>query len=196
MKIVGLCGGSGSGKRMVGTHICALGYPYIDTDEVYHDLTSHMSPCLEELVLNFGFEILSGTSLNRAILRDIVFSDKEKLALLNSITHKYILEHTMRLLDEYKAGNNEMAFIDAPVLFESGFDKLCSVIVCVVADKDIRINRIIERDRISRDAAIKRINSQIDDKKLIELSDFCIYNNGSIDELNKNVEEIINLITK
>ena len=87
------------------------------------------------------------------------------------------------------------AIVDAPLLFESGFDKECDAVVLVIADLEVRIARIIKRDGISRDAAIMRINSQKKDDELLPIVDFVIENNGERERLDRQVSDIISKIT-
>lgn len=197
MKIIGLCGGSGSGKGLVSSIFETFGFVHIDADAVYHSLTSKMTPCLAELVSFFGDSILNDdNSLNRARLADIVFSENSSKELhnkLDEITHKYVLEEIreiIKTLPPEKAG----AIIDAPMLFESGFDKECDFLVSVIADKNIRIARIIKRDGISEIKAEQRISRQKTDKFLIDNTDFQIINNGDFTELEQQVKAIADKI--
>lgn len=180
MKVIGLCGGSGSGKGIVSTLFGTYGIFSIDTDAVYHDLISHTSDLTIELTDAFGASILSSGKVDRKALSSIVFSgdnSREKLDLLNKITHKHILDEVRDRLLEYKSEGARYVIVDAPLLFESGFDKECDIIISVIADKDTRISRIMERDGISYEAAERRLMSQIDDKWLSQNSDFTIENN-------------------
>ena len=197
MKTIGLCGGSGSGKGAVGKLFEMHGIPVIDTDAVYHEITSGLSECLSELVSFFGESIIDDKgALDRGALGKIVFSQdaEQKLAELNRITHKHILSNVRLKLSDIKASGIEYAVVDAPLLFESGFNKECDVIVAVIADKNLRIERVMARDGISRDAAVRRISSQLSDEFLIENSDFVIYNSASLSELAEKIEILINEI--
>ncbi len=195
MKILGLCGGSGSGKGEVSAAFFSFSVPSVDTDKVYHEMTSADSPCLRELSAAFGSEIISSDgALDRKVLRNIVFSDKERLGLLNEITHKHILAKTRLMLKEYEMAGAELAIVDAPLLFESGFNRECDATVCVIADREVRISRIMRRDGIERADAVRRIDSQRSDGELTALCDFCIENNGDIDTLRDKVKELISKI--
>jgi len=190
-KIIGLCGGSGSGKGTVGKTFSDNGYLVIDTDKVYRELTDTSSPCLLALIDEFGREILnSNGALDRKKLASVVFSDKKKHARLNEISHKFVLrevrEKISTSLDKYCG-----AVVDAPMLYESGFDKECDHVLAVICDREVRIERIILRDNIPRDAAIKRIDSQITDAELISMADFVIENNSDLNSLKLQVEDII-----
>lgn len=190
-KIIGLCGGSGSGKGTVGKTFSDNGYLVIDTDKVYRELTDTSSPCLLALIDEFGREILnSNGGLDRKKLASVVFSDRKKHTRLNEISHKFVLrevrEKISTSLDKYCG-----AVVDAPMLYESGFDKECDCVLAVICDREARIERIILRDNIPRDAAIKRIDSQITDAELISMADFVIENNSDLNSLKLQVEDII-----
>ena len=195
MRIIGLCGGSGSGKSLVCSIFNEFGIKSIDADHVYHDLISSDSECSRELISAFGKDIASTVGIDRAKLRETAFTSKENLKLLNEITHKHILRKTRELITQIRLSTNCKAVIfDAPLLFESGFDKECDVTVCVIADEKTRIDRIIKRDSISTEAAIKRIRAQIPNEELIRKCDYSIENNSSVESLREQILEIIQLI--
>ena len=194
-KIIGLCGGSGSGKGIVASFFAENGYLTIDTDKVYREVTDKSSNCLDALVCEFGPEILNiDGSLNRKWLGEIVFSDKKKLSALNTITHRFILDRVRTIINDSANVKYKGFVVDAPLLYESGFDKECDFVVAVLANIDIRIDRIVVRDGISREAAIKRISSQITDERLRTLADFTVENNGNLLALREEVNEIIRKI--
>ncbi|MBQ7333672.1 MAG: dephospho-CoA kinase [Clostridia bacterium] len=193
MKIIGLAGGSGSGKSTVCKLFLKNGFTYINTDEVYHRLTSKPSPCLEALTKEFGKEILnSDFSLNREKLASIVFSNDaaEKRKKLNQISHYYVLAETEKIIDSLSQDGFFGVLVDAPLLFESGFDKKCDIIISVIADEKTRISRIVKRDGISQLSAKSRIRAQISDEFLKENSHFIIVNDGDAQDLEARVQEI------
>ena len=199
MKIIGLVGGSGSGKGTVSELFSKYNFAHIDTDNIYHELTSGATPCTEALRLEFGDGVIKEDgSLDRRALSKIVFADgaREKLRALNSITHKFVLDEVRRLLPSLALSGYAAVLVDAPLLFESGFDKECDTILCVTAPKDVRISRIVARDGISPDAAERRISSQKSDDELIERSDFAIENSGDRDELLRVIDGLVPLILK
>jgi dephospho-CoA kinase len=198
MKVIGLCGGSGSGKGVVSSLFASLGIPAIDTDAVYRELILSASPCTMALTQEFGKEILSvDGSINRSALSKLVFCGENsdyKLSRLNTITHKYILDETRKRLEKYKASGCVAAIVDAPVLFESGFNKECDLIVSVIAEREVRVNRIIQRDNISVEAAEARISKQLSNEELISKSDFVIENNSDLNSLAVRVNEVADFI--
>ena len=191
VKIIGLCGGSGSGKGAVSHAFSSLGIPSIDADAVYRDLTAKGSPLLETLKNEFGADIITDDGeLDRKRLSALVFSESGRsklLPVLNSITHSAVIAETLRRIESLRESGVPAVIFDAPQLFESGFDKSCDVIIAVIADKEKRIERIIKRDMISRERALARIDSQLSDQYLIERSHYTIINNGSEDDLKKEV---------
>ena len=194
MKVIGLCGGSGSGKGTVSKIFAEIGIPSIDTDAVYREMTLSDSPCMRALQGEFGDEVVNSQGgLDRTRLASIVFNDPSRLEKLNKIAHSFILDETRSRLAAYKDEGLSAAIVDAPVLFESGFDNECDEIICVVADREIRTGRIMSRDRITRDAAEKRIASQMPDEILISKCDQVIYNNSDIESLR---EQILSLKSK
>ena len=198
MKIIGLCGGSGSGKGIVGSVFAKKQIPFIDNDKVYRELTSADSECLSALRDEFGSEIiLPDGSLNRKRLAEIVFaSENSSFALekLNKISHKYILDETRKRLRKFCLDGYKAAIVDAPVLFESGFDSECDLVIAVIADKDKRIARVMERDGISYTAALQRIDSQMSDEDLISRCDYIIRNDSDLDSLEEKVDLCLKVI--
>lgn len=200
MKVIGLCGGSGSGKGEVCAVFRKNGILAIDTDAVYRDLTARPGPLLMELKAEFGKEIISDSgALNRRALASIVFSSEGselKLKRLNEIAHKHILDETRAILSRYSADGHKLGVVDAPVLFESGFDRECDYIVSVIAYSHTRVERIMARDGISEAEAEQRIASQMSDAELISRSDFVINNNGDIHSLRRQVIALIEELNK
>lgn len=198
MKIIGLAGGSGSGKGTVSKIFLTLGIPSIDADAVYHNITSHKSPCLDALVLEFSPDILNlDGGLDRGKLSQIVFNSDNaeiKHKKLNEISHKFVLSEIRAMISKYEKRGFDTVIVDAPLLFESGFNKECDVIISVFAPIETRIERIISRDRIDRARALSRINSQIPDDTLRENSDYSICNDGDLEMLEKEIKKIYKLI--
>ncbi len=182
--ILGLTGPSGAGKSVVAQRLRVVhGFAWIDTDAVYHELISAPSACLDELVAAFGKEILTPEgALHRPALAAIVFApdNKDKLELLNHITHKHVLARADRRIEAARAAGAKGAVIDAPLLFESGADKMCTHTLAVLADKDKRLSRIMARDGLSLEAAQRRLDAQKSDDFYIERAEYILENNGDI----------------
>ncbi len=198
LTVIGLTGPSGSGKNIVAGVFSKHGIGIFDSDSVYHKLLIPPSACSNELILEFGEEILNADgTLNRQRLSEIVFSGEgheERLAKLNKISHKHVISEFFRWIDEMKEKNMTAVLIDAPLLFESGLSEHCDFIISVLADKEIRLSRIIERDNIPKENAIMRINNQNPDEFYIEKSTFVIENNGLISEVKEATEKVLSEI--
>ena len=194
MIVLGITGQSGSGKGEVAKYLSSMGFSVIDADAVYHNIITPPSKCLDELVFHFGKGIITaGGLLNRKSLAAMVFGKEntEKLLLLNEITHKHVCREIRKILSSMKAMGCDLALIDAPLLIESGLDADCDFIISVVADRSIRLERIIRRDKISEEMAQKRVDSQKPAEFYIEKSDFLIENNGDINSLCEQVKNIL-----
>ena len=197
MTVIGITGPSGSGKSAVSEHLKQIhGFKVIDADEVYHGIISQPSDCVRELVEAFGEGILSQNGgIDRKVLAKLVFGEenKERLLILNKITHKYVDIEIKRLLESYAANGEEFCAIDAPLLVEAGINKICDYVIAVVASREKRAERISKRDGIDHEAAILRIDSQKPDSFYEENSDFVIQNNLNLKELSLFVNMILRL---
>ncbi len=195
MITIGLTGGSGSGKGCVCQIFSSYGIDSIDTDIVSRNVCSKGSECLNELCLYFGNSILfDDGNLNRKYLASIAFSDSDKLSALNRITHKHILSNVRKWLQLQESEKKIAAIVDAPVLFESGFDSECDIVISVIADKETRIKRITDRDKISYKDAELRLSRQKNDEFYIRHSDYVIKNNGTLEDMANQVKSIYNSI--
>ena len=192
MITIGVTGPSGAGKGAVSGIMQSHGFNVIDADKVYHDVISPPSACLDELVAHVGAEILTPDGhLDRSVLSARVFSDSEKLELLNGITHKYVVNKIRGITGCTCSIMPSACVIDAPLLIEAGLKGDCTFTIAVLADKNIRAQRISVRDGISHDKAMARINAQKDDDYYISQCDYVIYNDGNFAELRERVETIL-----
>ena len=178
--IIGLTGQSGAGKSTVSHLFERDGFFVINADRISRQITS-IPETVELLKNNFGKEIVAtdGT-LNRRVLANIVFSNKKKLQLLNSLLFPIV---TKRIKDIIAETDNQYIVLDAPQLFESGADKMCNKIVSVIAPRELLIERAMERDELSYEEAENRLNSQYPEQFFIDNSDFIINNATTICDL-------------
>ncbi len=195
MKIIGLTGLSGAGKSTLCKKFEEYGIPCINTDDVYHSITSSPSPCLAEIESKFGKCVINENgSLNRTALAKLVFEGKDakkNLASLNATTHKYVWEETNRMLSQYIRKGKKIAVIDAPALFSSKiFIGACDFIISVLCDEETRVERIVNRDGISREQALARIKAQPSEDFFIKNSDYCITNNKNPSDMTNQLLSI------
>ena len=193
MFIIGLTGRSGTGKSLISGIFRSRGFSVIDTDEVYHRMTSCKSCCTEEIRRKLGERFIRPDgSLDRPSLAKEVFSDREKLDLLNRIAHAHILNETRRMIKELEDRGGRAVIVEAPQLFESGFDGECDYIISCSAPDEICVKRIVARDGIPEENALMRLKNQRADSFFRERSDAVIVNDGG--DLDVQVYKIIKII--
>jgi dephospho-CoA kinase len=194
MKIIGVTGPSGAGKSAVSEILRSNQICVLDADEIYHSLLVPPSDCLNAIKEAFGSGVFNAEgTLDRRALSKVVFADKQKLDLLNAITHKYVTDKMTLLIRERDELGDEIMALDVPLLFEAGVDKLFStyINIAVLADRDVRVSRISARDNISEAAALERINAQPDDSFYISRADRVVYNDSNEVELERRILEIL-----
>lgn len=197
MKVIGLCGGSGSGKSTIASFFRDYGVEILDADVIYHEITSYMSDCLTSLRDAFGDAIIQDNTLNRKALSAIVFEGANAHAnrkRLNEITHKYVKEEMCRRIMSFEQKGIELVLLDVPLLFESDIDKICDYLICVTAPLETRIERLLKRDGVTRERAMARIASQHTDEYLIAHTHFHIINDQAPCNAKEQVKEIIKKI--
>ena len=178
MYIVGLTGQSGSGKSFALKLLEEKGYTIIDCDKLYHELLLSDREMLSDIESKFPDAFIDGV-LNRKILSSIVFSNSGDLDTLNTITHSKVLREVENLLQQYAFDGITEVAIEAVELFSSGISDFCKKTIGIIADKEIRIERIIERDSLSETEAENRICSQKDSSYYSRNCDVTIDNSTS-----------------
>ncbi|UWY26710.1 dephospho-CoA kinase [Flavobacterium sp. TR2] len=186
-KVIGLTGGIGSGKTTVANYFEEMGVPvYIADDGAKRVMQS--KNILKEVKSAFGGNIFDGDVLNRAKLAQVVFNDKEQLAKLNAIVHPAVKLDFEEWVKEHK--NKDYVIYEAAILFESGRYKDCDVIITVTAPEEVRIDRVIKRDKTTREQVVSRMKMQWNDEKRISKSNFVINNNN----LKKAKEDVVKIL--
>ena len=179
MKLIGICGGSGTGKTTICNQLASLGAYVIDADRVAREILR--PPVLAQLRRAFGKNILlADGSLDRKKLGKLVFNDGEQLKKLNEITHPLITQEILDDIERHREQYDSIV-VDAAVLHDAGLDRLCDLTVAVCAPPDTRLSRIMARDGISREAALARIRAQKDDEYYIKHTDFAVCNGQHAD---------------
>ena len=192
--IVGLTGQSGARKTMVSKLFLGDGFAVIDCDVVARKVTEKGSDCNKMLAEFFPQCFDVEFSLDRRKMAEMVFSDKDKLDILNCTIFPFITQNIETAVNDLVNKGQRIIVLDAPTLFESGIDKKCDIIVSVVADENIRLKRISERDKIPVSLIKKRFASQLSQDFFIDNSDFVIENNGDLNEIKIKIQGVINKI--
>ena len=190
MKILGLTGGSGTGKSAACTAFARLGCGVIDADATYRTLCDTCEPMLKEIQNVFGDVFSTDGKLDRKKLGAIVFADAQKLLQLNAITHPYIRQAARDAFAAYSKRGCLLCIYDAPVLFEGQMETLCDKTCAVLAARNTRIARIVARDAITEEYAALRIDAQKDDAFYRERCDYVVQNDADLDTLYTQVRKI------
>ena len=194
MLIIGLTGKTGAGKTTVASYLKEKGCYIIDGDIIARQITEKGSEILPVLQKAFGDDILDENGeLIRKSLAQRAFSSKENTNLLNSITHPEIKRRCEKEIAFAEDNGYKIAVIDAAAILEGDCKDLCEKIVVVHADKDTRLERILQRDAITKEQAMTRINAQKDDEYYFSQADIIIRNHPpyNIEEEFLKLEELI-----
>jgi dephospho-CoA kinase len=178
--LVGLTGGIATGKSTVADLLRDLGAEIIDADVLAREVVEPGEPALDEIVAEFGRSVREATGrLDRKALGAIVFADPERRRKLEAITHPRIRERFQRQLDTLTARDfRGLVFFDAAVMIESGNYRNMDRLVVVVADEPTQIARLMARDGIDREEALRKIRSQMPLAEKAKLADYVIDNSG------------------
>ncbi len=163
LKIIGLTGNSGSGKSYVANQLKEQGAFVLDADALARYIVEQGKPAYNEIVSCFGENVLDeNKNINRKALAEIVFTNVEKRLKLEEITHKQVLKEMFLQIESISHENTTYKYIviDAPLLIEAGIHKFCNEVWITYASEEVRLQRVIRRDGISRQHAVKRFESQ------------------------------------
>lgn len=181
MKQIGITGGIGSGKSYVSRIFKEMGYEVYDADSRARNLYTSHAGVQAKVIEAFGADIYTPEGeLNRPKLASIVFTDRSKLNLLNSIVHPATREDYLHWKEAIlqKGYERSLLFREAAILFEVGAYRGLDGVITVYAPKELRIQRVTQRDQSSRQQVLDRMNKQWPDIKKRQLADFVVYNDG------------------
>jgi dephospho-CoA kinase len=191
MKIIGLTGGIGSGKSTVLELFKILGVKTYSADESAKKLVNTDPYLINLIKSSFGENIYDKGQLNSKKLSDIVFENKEKLKLLNSIIHPAVDKDFKLFLN---SNNEDYIVKEAAIIFETKSENNYDKIILIQSPLEIRIERVINRDNISREEVMKRINNQLDENLIIDKCDYVISNENKEDLEDKVLSIHLDLI--
>ena len=184
--VVGITGSIASGKTLVTTYLLNKGYQIIDCDKISH-MVLELEEAKNQVVKAFGECIINNGIIDRKALGSLIFNDKNKKELLQSIVFPFILKEIERQLSLLKG----LIFLDAPLLIEYELQYLVNKIIVVKTSKDIQIKRLVERDNITQEYAIKKINSQLPIEVKEKYADYIINNSLDIENTYKQIDTIL-----
>ncbi len=193
--LVGVTGGIGSGKSTVCKILADLGCELFEADRVARDLQVVDPEVIRGIGELFGSGVYSrdpdgGLSIDRKAIAAAVFSDREKLDALNALIHPKVFEAFDREVERCRREGRKILCKEAAIMFESGRAGDLDRIVVVAADRGLRVDRAVLRGLGSREDVMRRMQAQWPQERLIELADYVIWNNGSVDELRSLTGEV------
>jgi len=191
MKVIGLTGGIGSGKSSVLKIFKKIGISTYNADKSAKKLINSDKKIIHSIKQIFGEDIYDENELNSKLVSKIVFNDKEKLKSLNSIIHPAVAIDFDNFC--FKHRNETYIVKEAAIIFETKTENLFNKIIYVKAPKEVRIDRVMQRDNLSRDDVLNRIQNQINETSIIDKCDFVI-DNINFTELEEKVLEIHNTL--
>ena len=189
MKIIGVTGSSGAGKDTL-CEILENKYnaEIVDADKIARKLSKKGTMYLKSIVDCFGSNIINRQGeLNRKKLASIIFEDEKKREELNKLTFIYVVDEIKRQINKLK---KDIIVVNAPLLFESNLNQICDFVIAIIADRDIQIERIMQRDNLSKEEAEKRLNMQNTNEFFEENADYIIYNKESLKDIEKQLKKI------
>lgn len=194
MIIIGITGGIGSGKSTVSGYLSGLGYTVIDADKISREITENDNNALLEIRRAFGVDVFnSDDMLNRKALANIVFSESSKKRILEEIVISRAEAIIKEKISALKASHSEKkaVFLDAPLLLETGMNRLTDKVWLCDALDEIRIQRVMSRDGLKREEIIARMKNQMSREEKIKFADDVIENNLGREELLSNIERLL-----
>jgi dephospho-CoA kinase len=195
LRIIGVTGGIGSGKSTVSKILSEFGAYIIDADVIAREVVRKGENALVELKDNFGDEIIfENGELNRKRLAEVAFSDKEKLKLLNNITHKYVTKRIEEEIAQARSRGLSLVVLDVPIPIKEGFLDVVDEVWVVSADMEIKISRVIERSGYTYNETVNRISSQMKDEDYCRVAHRIIINNDGLTELREIVEKNLHIL--
>ena len=185
---IGITGSIACGKSTVSDYLIAKGYTIIDADKLGH-VALNSDDVKRKLAEKFGDEILENNEISREKLGKLVFGNDDNLKILNSIIHPKIKELILKLQEEHK--DEDLVFLDIALLYEANFVDLVEKVAVVYVDEDVQLERLMTRNFLSKEEAVKRIESQMSPREKASLGDFVINNSYSKKDTFQQIDEIL-----
>lgn len=186
--IIGITGSIACGKSLVSNYLQEKGYTIIDADKIGH-MALENDEVKKQLVNKFGKSILKDNEVNRVTLGKLVFENNENLKELNNIIHPQIRKNISEQIQVHK--NEKLVFVDVPLLFEAKFDDLVEKIIVVSLDEKIQLERLMNRNSLSKEEALQRIKSQIPVREKEKLGDYVVDNSFTQENTYNQVDRIL-----
>lgn len=189
--VIGLTGGIATGKSTADQYFKQQGLPVIDADAIAHNIMDKGKPAWQKVIDTFGKEYLNDDqTINRKKLGELVFNNKAALEKLNEITHPLIHEDILKQIKKYSK-NNKIVIVDVPLLFETNMEKMYDQTIVITLPEDLQIQRLMQRNSLSKKAALNRIHSQMSLKEKEAKATYVVANTGTISELENKLDKLL-----
>ncbi len=194
MITIGITGRSGVGKSTVAKAFAEKGIPVADADKIARDVLEKNSPCLPKLQKIFGDDIYQNEILDRKLLANRAFATKEGTKQLTDITHPEIYKRIKAFIDENKKAEVKLCAIDGAVIIGSICEELCEQFLIITAPMALSVERIMARDNITEEMAIRRLNAQVTEDELLVKANYHIVADSDNETLRLKVFDLIKII--
>jgi len=195
VKLVGLTGGIASGKSTVAKILESLGAAIVNADTLAREVVEPGREAWKEIVAAFGAEVLlPDQSFDRQKLRTIIFNNSDARRKLESIIHPRVRALAEQRIREHSAAGYGVIVYEVPLLFEGNLHEWLRPVILVACDVDTQLRRLQQRDGLDRAEAQKHIEAQMSLEEKRRLADYVIENNGSLDDLKRQVEAVLEKI--
>lgn len=188
---IGLTGGIGSGKSEAARLFSEHGIRVVDLDKVGRELTDSNPSIQKDILSLFGPEIITNGIIDRAKVRTLVFADPNKKKQLELIIQPKVRKAFEDLCESWRKAGNKLILCEAALLIESGYRQTLDELIVVMASPEIRLQRILKRDKISPELAQQMLNSQVTDSERIQAATYLLKNEKDLSELRSQVEALI-----
>lgn len=192
MLVVALTGGIATGKSVVADILQEMGCYIHHADKIAHELTEPEKPAWEKIVAHFGENILNkDKTINRSRLGKIIFSNKKEQVFLNELIHPLVLQKKKETIEKIeKEGSTNIFVSEAALTVEAGFTDFFDKVIVVYCTRDIQIERLMERDRISRKEALQKLKSQMAPEEKLKYADYIIDTSETLQSTVEQTERI------
>jgi dephospho-CoA kinase len=190
---IGITGGIGSGKSSVSNFLESEGYTVLRADPIAKDLMQNDEGVRKKIIKAFGEHSYSNEKLNTKFLAENVFNNKTKLETINAIVHPPTIKVIEKRSEEILKKNN-LVFIESALIYEAKIESMVDYILLVYSDEKTKIERTLNRDKISADQIKKRMQFQIPDENKKDIADFVIENNSTIEQLKLRTHFLLNIL--
>jgi len=190
---IAVTGGIGSGKSEFCNYLRSKNFPVIDADSFAKSILVHDPGVRQRVIKEFGESSYTPTGINRKYLAQTVFSDPENVKKINSIVHPIVIKNISAEMDKLLQETN-LVFVEAALIYEADMDTMFDYVVVVTADEQVRIKRILEREKTTEEEIRHRMESQIDENTKRGWADFVIENSGSLEQLHTRTDFVLSLL--